>query len=1041
MKRIHANMLSLLICFCIGNMAYAQAQVRVKGTVTDTEFQTLVGASVVIKGTLTGTVTDVDGHFELVVPPEYNELTVSYIGYVSENIIIDRAGGTEQTITIALSPALQSLEEVVVIGYGSVKKEDLTGSISVVTAEEITRTPIPNVSRAIQGKASGIVVYQSGEPGGGVNMRIRGIGSINRDPDPLFVVDGIVGVDINSFSPEDIASISVLKDASASAIYGANGANGVVVITTKRGAKSQKPRINFSSSLSTNQSPNRFDLMNASQYATFYNEVYTLNNVATQAAYTDIFRQQYYQGDWLTGTDWQHEILQKNLSQNYYVNITQGSETSNYNISFNYLDEQGMLINSKSTRFNIRANSDFTLSKYVKVGETLSITRRLHKNPNNSAWGMALESTPLMNIFNPENKEGYEGTHIPFEYINEAGQTDVALNSGGNDKFNPVGILSIPDNNNTYDNILADLYIEVTPLNGLSFKSSGSVRAYFNETHNWQPSYGMGSRSVTATTLSHNSSRGQTFLLKNQLGYYVSFGKHTIDATAVHDVSKSSSRNINGSASGFPYEQLAVISQGIERDLGGGEYEGAQLSYLGRLIYNFDSKYLFSASVRRDGSPNFMQGRRWGTFPAFSAAWKINEDFLKNVKEINMLKLRFGWGKTGNSNVGSFTYSTRIGSPIYFRPVFGLNPSEAYALNEDVWASPSNPVIQWEAAEMTNVGLDINAFNNKIQFSAEYYVKNQDKLIMSVPISLIHGKGINWNPGRPQVNIAEIRNKGFEFDIRYSKKEGAFNYKIFANLSTVNNEVLSVPSSIISNDNITMIGHPIGSIYGYVAERIIQESDFDADGKYLHTIPATGTPKPGDLKFVDINDDGRINDDDRTIIGKPIPDYTYSFGFDGYYKMFDISIFFYGIQNAEILNVMRSRVESFRSQDMDHNKSADWAANYYGKDGKPSTTYVRADRNDSNLNSRSSSWWVDDASFLRIKDLQIGYTVPANILNKAGITSVRIYLSAMNLYTFTNYKGYDPESPLNSDQPTAPAVDHNKYPIPRTFTGGIQMSL
>jgi TonB-dependent starch-binding outer membrane protein SusC len=1041
MKQFFSKAFLLIIFFFILSMAYGQTTVKVRGTVTDKDGQTLVGATVTIKGTQIGTVTDIDGKFEIVVPSEQNELIISFIGYLSETITINKQQGAEQSIAVTLWPTMETLSEVVVIGYGTVKKEDLTGSVSVVTAEELTRTPIPNVSRAIQGRASGVVVYQSGEPGGGVNMRVRGIGSITRDPDPLFVVDGIVGVDINSISPEDIESVSVLKDASSAAIYGANAANGVIVITTKRGVKSQTPRISFSSSLATSRAPNRFDLMNADEYAAFYNEVNRLNNTASHEAYSDNFRQQYFQGDWRKGTDWQDEILQQNLTQNYFLNISQGGEISNYSLSFNYLDEEGLLINSKSDRFNIRAVSDFRLNEFIKVGETISITRKTHKSPNNSAWGMALESTPLMNIFNPNNKEGYEGTQIIFQYDTEQGQTATALNTGGNDKFNPVGILSIPDNNRVNDDILADVYLEIKPLQNLTFTTTGTARAFFSESHSWQPSYNMGTRSETSTRLSQSNSRGQSFTLKNQIAYTVSIGRHFIDATAVHDASRSSSRNISGTASGFPYEQLAVISQGIEKDLGGGEYEGARLSYLGRVIYNFDSKYLFSASVRHDGSPNFIKGRRWGTFPAFSAAWKINEDFLKNINEIDMLKVRFGWGKTGNSNVGSFAYTTRIGSPTYFRPVFGLSPTQAYALNEDIWSPPGNPYIQWEAAEMTNFGLDLNAFNNRIQFSAEYYIKNQDNLIMKVPISLIHGKGVNWNPGSPEVNIAAIQNKGFEFDLRYNKMEGQFRYKFFANLSTVDNKVVSIPSSIIGNNNITMVGYPIGSIFGYVAERIIQESDFDNEGNYLHEMPATGKPMPGDLKFADINGDEVINDKDRTIIGKPIPDYTYSFGAEWNYRIFDFSVFFYGIQNAQILNTMRSRVESFRTQDMDHNKSAEWAANYYGKDGKPSTQYVRADRNDSNLNSRSSSWWVDEASFLRLKDIQIGVTIPRTMLQNTGINNIRIYVSGMNLYTFTKYEGYDPESPLNSDQPTAPAVDHNKYPMPRTFTAGIQMSL
>jgi TonB-dependent starch-binding outer membrane protein SusC len=1033
----------LFLFLFIGIHTILRAQIQVTGVVTDNESSTMPGVKVIVKGTKTVAVTDILGSYQIEVPEAFDELMFTFIGFESKTVKINKTAGSKQILSIVLDPKLETLNEVVIIGYGTVKKQDLTGAVSVITASDLTRTPIPNVSKAIQGKASGVVVLQNGEPGGGVNIRVRGIGSINDDPDPLYVVDGIVGVDINSIAPEDIESISVLKDASSSAIYGANAANGVIVVTTKRGVSSDKPKVSFSMGLAINQRAKKFDLMNANEYASFYNEVYKLNNVIPHAAYSDNFRQQYYKdGDWKNGTDWQDEILQDNLSQSYYLNISHGNAKSNYSLTFNYYDEEGMLKNSSSQKFNIRANSDFHINQYVKVGETISLNRRNHKDPDNNAWGMSLEATPLMNIYNPENKEGYEGTQIPFGYTTESGIEAMAMNTGGNDKFNPVGILSIPDKNKTFDNILADVYIEIKPLKGLTFKSSASINAYTNEEYNWTPAYDMGSRSVNTASLSHGISRGQTLMLKNQFSYNRTFGLHNIDAIAVHDVSQGTHRGMSGSASGFPYEQLPVLSQGESKDVTGGEYEDSRLSYLGRIMYNYNSKYLLSASIRRDGSYKFAEGNRWGTFPAFSLGWKINEDFLKNVHQIDMLKLRYGWGMTGNSHAaGSFDYQTRIGTPDTFRPVFGLDSKQAYALNEDVWNPPGNPLIQWEAAQMTNIGIDLNAFKNKIQFSAEYYNKKQDELIMEVPISYAHGTGINWNPGTPKYNIADIENKGFEFDIRYNQMEGSFNYKIFANLSTVNNNVTSIPSAIINTNNITMEGYPIGSIYGYKAERILQESDFDSDGNYLHEMPATGKPSPGDLKFTDVNLDKKINDDDRTIIGKTIPDFTYSFGFECYYKDFDFSVFFYGVQNVEILNSMRKNIESFRSQDMDHNKSADWAANYYGKGGNPSTEYVRADRNDANQNSRGSSWWVDDASFLRVKDLQIGYTIPKNILQRVGISSTRIYISGMNLYTFTNYKGYDPESPLNNDTPTQPGIDENKYPIPRVFNFGIQMSL
>lgn len=339
---------------------------------------------------------------------------------------------------------------------------------------------------------------------------------------------------------------------------------------------------------------------------------------------------------------------------------------------------------------------------------------------------------------------------------------------------------------------------------------------------------------------------------------------------------------------------------------------------------------------------------------------------------------------------------------------------------------------------MTNIGLDVNAFNKKVQFSAEYFIKKQDDLLMEVPVSAIQGKFDDiYDTGvGAYYNIAEIDNRGFEFDIRYSKMEGEFNYRIFANLSTVKNRVDYVPQQILTNVNITAIGHTIGSIYGYVAEGIVQESDFSEEGNYLHA--KQNSVAPGDIRYKDLNRDGVINTLDRTIIGKAIPDFTYSFGMEFYYKDFDFSLFLYGIQNAQIYNTLKRDMESFSSQDLDHNKSADWAMNYY-REELPSTEYIRLDQHNSNLNDRISTWWVEDASFLRIKDMQLGYTLPQSLMNQLSIASARLYVSAANLYSFTKYSGYDPEAPLNSDEPTLPGVDANSYPMPRTISLGVQV--
>lgn len=1041
-KNVIALLRAFLVALLLASTGITVYSQTITGKVVDENNEPLAGVNVLLSGTTRGTITNISGDYSIDVEDPSASLSFSFIGYVEQIIPVD--GRTVIDVRMELSSEM--LEDVVVIGYGTVKKEDLTGSVAVVTSEALTKTPIPNIGNAIQGKASGVVVMQSGSPGGDVNIRVRGIGSITTDPDPLVVIDGVIGGGLNSVAPEDIESISVLKDASATAIYGANGANGVIMITTKRG-RGQKMAVTASAYTGMNFRPKKFNLMNADEYAEFYNNVYDANGDSREFAYTNEFREWYYGDGWEEGTDWQDEILQRSTTSNIYLGIKNGSENANYSISARIYDEKGILMTSNSRRYNFRANSDFKLGKYIRVGESVNFTRNNYQSASGSAWGMALEITPLMRIFNEDNKEGYEGSQIGFLWDpendgvgndhNGDGEEDFVSNTGGNDKFNPVGYLGVRDDQHYNDNLLANVYLEIQPVRSLTFTTTPSVNIYSNENNFWIPAYDLGVRSVGSASLRSQFSKGSTYSLENKARFANQYGDHFLDVIAVHHIRYGEYANSTVDATGFPYEQLNVISQsdpdGRIATGGRSDLSFGQVSYLGRVIYNYRSKYLFTASIRRDGSSNFMDGSRWGNFPSFSAAWKINEDFLQNVEQINMLKLRAGWGMTGNSNIGGFRYQTSLAEPVHFSPVFGLSQSEAIALNE-LW-NVGNPLIRWESASMTNIGLDLNAFGNKLQFSTEYFIKNQDGLLMEVPISTAHGK---WSDHGAYYNIAEIRNSGMEFDARFSDMSGALQYRAFANISFVKNEVLYMPSAILEDNNITDIGHSIGSLYGYVAEGILQADDFDEDGNYLHASPSTGKPKPGDLQFRDLNKDGTINDQDRTIIGKAIPDFTYSFGVDLYYRNLDFSVFFYGIQNAQIYNTQRRDIESFETQDLDHNKSADWAQNFYSEEN-PSTEYLRLDPNDGNVNTRISTWWVEDASFLRVKDVQLGLTLPAQLTSRLGIENLRVYLSGVNLYTFTKYTGYDPESPLNSNEPTLPGVDANNYPMPRTVMAGLQI--
>lgn len=1006
---------------------------EISGLVTDKSGSPLSGVTVTVEGTNAGTITNTSGEFSLTLPPNAEMLNFSFIGMKTQKIPVK----DKSTIKVVLIEEAIGLEEIIVIGYGSIKKSDLTGSVAVVSSDELNKIPVSDFTRALQGRAPGVIAAQSGVPGATAQIRVRGIGSINQTSSPIYVIDGVVTNNLLSVNPTDIESIQVLKDASAAAIYGADGANGVIIVSTRRGEKG-KPKIFLSSFFTVNRVPKKIEIMNASEYSSFYSRLLNENSISLPIAYTDEFRQWYYGNGWQNGTDWQNEITRIALGHNHNARVSGGGEGSNYSVSVNYFKENGILLSTDAERFNLRANSDFKLGKYIKIGETISLTRSISQSASvheGNPWQISLITSPLMRVYNTNNKGGFEGPQIPYEYLNPTGESKIVVNTGFNDKVNPRAPLELGDFHSYQNNVLANIYLEANFLKWFTFRTMPSVDFSTVRLKNWFPAFDLGVRSRNQAQLNESYNEGMTLSLENQVTFHKAFKKHLITATAVHHVRKSENNIIEASALGFPYEQLNVISQSYEegRQVGGTFNPFASESYLGRFIYNYQNKYLFTGSIRHDGNSRFGPENRWGTFPSLSAAWKVSEDFLTRFKEISMMKLRFGWGRTGNSNIGSFQYMSLLDGFNNFSPVFGLDQHMVPALN--VIHSFGNPSIKWEAAEMSNMGMDLNLFNNKIQFILEYFIKNQDDLLVKIPMSAAYGRVSG--AGDPWVNLGKLQNKGFEFTGIYNKTVGALHYNVSAQFSTIKNQVKYIPCEILSGNNLTKVGHSIGSFHGYVAERILTGNDFDESGNYRHAMPATGTPSPGDLKFKDLNNDGIINDLDRTIIGKAVPDFSYSLNIEAFWKNIDFSVFFYGLQNFDVYNHLRADIEGFSSQDMGHNKLKDFAFNHYTPE-RPSTRYIRADLNNTNQNNRPSSWFLEKGSFLRLKDIQIGYSVPLKHIVPLGIYQARVFLSATNTLTFTRYSGRDPEVPTISD-PLNPGNDNGAYPMPRSVTAGIQI--
>jgi len=1048
----------LLGLLLILNVFYANtyAQVVVSGIVRDSKTnETIPGANILIEGANAGTSTDIDGKFSLKVANPNATLIISFVGYKSQKV--DLKGQTK--LEIALQLDATDLEGLVVIGYGTVKKSDLTGSVAVVSTKELTKNPSTGAAQALQGKAPGVVVTQSGKPGGSSTIRVRGVGSINSGSDPIYILDGVEVSSIDGIQPQEIETMQVLKDASATAIYGANGSNGVIILTTKRG-KSGKPQVNFNSFVSYNLAPKQYDVMNADQYSAFYTELY-----GTRPEYEQAFREKYYGSGWQQGTNWQDQMFKNGVLQNYNLSVAGGGENSNFSLTFGYTKDNGTVIKSNAERYTMRANSDFKLSRFVKMGENFSINYHIGEDPitvQSSIW--ELNASPLMKIYNPYYKGGFESCNSSYWEDADGNLMQGALPSGytgptymntlGNDKPNPFAAPSLGSNKNFGLGTNASIYMQLDFTDWLMYKITPAAEIGYGRTKWWLPAAN-GNRLPTQAKLQEGYSENIVLNLEQQLSFKKNFNNvHNVQATLVYLLNSHRDNSIDGTAQKFDFEQLITLTNGTAKEVKGYVNDSRLRSYLGRVMYDYKGTYFATASYRSDGSDVFAPGEfRRGNFFSGSAAWKINEVFFKDVKEIDALKLRAGWGQTGNSKIGAgFQYVDQITDAGNFSPVFGDNQQVARA--QYVFYGYSAKKIHWETAEMWNIGIDASLFKSKLQTSFEYYIKKNKDLLMIVPISSVYGRVLGGSYPNPYYNSGDIQNRGIEISLQWRDNISDFSYGIVSNFTTIKNEVKYMPvSDITFGNNRTIEGHSIGALYGFVSDGIIQldESNYakGADGNwqidevtglykgYLHATHVNNTPQPGDLKYSDLNGDGDVNAYDRTIIGKTIPSFTYSIGFDCAYKNFDFNLFLYGVNKFDIFNQQRASLSGMNSQDMDHNKLNDWVQNHWTLENA-STEYVRVDPSNRNFNDQMSSFWVEDGSFLRIKDIQLGYNLPKDRCKQMGIQNIRLYASASNLYCFTKYKGRDPEGFMSIDPKTS-GTDNGDFTIPRSFVGGLQI--
>lgn len=1014
-----------LVCSSIGNihaygsnsdgfMEQQQARVTVQGKVVDTHGEPLVGVSVVIKGTTNGTMTDIDGAYSIAVNSDAT-LVFTYVGYKAQSVVV----GNQKNINISLEEDAQLIDEVIVVGYGVQKKSDVTGAISSVKSDAITRQPVANVAQALQGQVPGVIVTSnSGAPGGSVNVRIRGIGTVNNS-DPLYVVDGMPVNNIDYLSTSDIQSMEILKDASATAIYGARGANGVVLITTKQG-KAGKTTVTLDAYYGVNKVNNKLDLLNGSQWYDLQAEI---NKVRGTAA-IDLTKV-----DRNTSTDWMKEITRTAAIQSYNLGISGGlADEYTYNTGVGFIDQEGTIKKTDYQRFSFRQNIEKTIiKKALVIGTNLNIsqsrTNKILEGSNTvGIVNSAIKLEPVIPVRDENGNYGYS------PYI---------------DYNNPVADIDYTNNKSKTTSIVGNVYADLNFLKYFKFRSSLGVDMRKTDDYQFTPVYTVSSYQKNPVNMvTRGYLKSDYYVWENTLNYTRTFAeKHSINALVGYTREWGRTETLEGSKKNTPSDDidlqyLDAAQDGSSATATGTAYESALISYLGRINYDYDDRYLITASIRRDGSSRFGSKHQYGNFPSFALGWKIsNESFFKNLdaKWISSLKLRAGWGRIGNQNIDNYMYQNLLSSNIQYSYLFGSG--SAQQLYQGLVAvKMGNANVKWETTESTNVGVDANFLSGRLTFSGEYYYKKTKDMLITEPIPNYLG----FESG-PMTNIGSAENKGFEFDVNWRDQVGDFGYTVGFNISTIKNKMLSIGSGspitggIVRNGNatITRVGDPIGAFYGYKTDGLIQTEAQLAEVRKLQ-------PKAelGDVVFANTNGDEALNDKDKVIIGNPIPDFIYGITLGFSYKNFDLNTQWGGTVGNDIFNAMR-----YYTYDLSSVTNKDVAVLNYWRPDNTNTNIPRLAGKDVNDNMRISDRYVEDGSYLRLRNVQLGYTFPIAITKKAYMQKLRVYVSGQNLLTFTNYSGADPEvGQITSTNYLSRGVDIGTYPQAMTITGGVSIT-
>jgi len=1005
----------------------------VTGTVTDEAGALLPGVTVIVKGTKTAQITNVSGKFKLTVTDLNAVLVFRYIGY--ENLEVPLQGRTE--ITVHLKEAKTTLSEVIVVGYGSQRRANITGAISSVNSTTLTALPVASIDNALQGRVAGLSVTNNGGPGTTPVVSIRGISSISFGTDPLYVVDGFpLAGSLNTFDSKDVENIQVLKDASAAAIYGSRATNGVILITTKKGARNGKIAVNFDTYAGIQSPVKYYSLLNTSQYVQYATaldgpslppRLLPANfNAPIYAGSAQTYAQ--------TNTDWQREYFKTNaLVTSNNLSISGGNDVSRFYSSVGYFKQNGIAQALSFERLNYRINSDHIISKFLTFGENVYIAGATqHYDPtlgNRTLITNVVRMLPYIPISDPTKAGGFQGPISSFD---------------GSDPTNPVEAALIGNNQVNSTNIFGNAYLEASFTPYLRFRSTFGANYTSNYTANYTPIYNDGGTlSASSAAIAYQRQNYFNKLGTQQLTFDKSFGGHHITALAVYE--QQSLHYINETESGTQNTNLVNTLNGAGNIAANNTNEDNLLqSLLGRITYDYKGKYLLNASIRRDGLSVWAPGNKYASFPAVSVGWNINKEaFLENSNSISEFKLRAGYGLTGinPSSVGNYPYLSQVQINQAYYPIG--NASASGNANSSYTNGLTNPNLSWEKTKQFNVGIDLGLLDNKFTLVAEYYRRQTDNLILNVPTPTSFG----FLGTGSLVNIGAMRNTGLEFQLGYHESKGNFKYELTGLISFVRNKVVSLnteSASIPSGNDAdfgggdaftnTVTGQSIQYFYGWVT-----------DGIFQNAAQVAGSPKqagaaPGDIKFKDISGpggvpDGVIDNYDRTNLGSFLPSFTYSLNGTASYKGFDATIFFQGVQGNKVLDAERIILEG-----MPRLFNASTQVLNAWTPSNTNTDMPRAVNSDPNRNGRLSSRWIENGSYLRLKNVSIGYTLPSTVIGdiqKIGVKRLRLYVSSQNLATITGYKGLDPEIGTKNGTLTN-GVDFGQYPTARSFQFGIQ---